>query len=156
MQTNKRSDKHLTLYHILPSERACLLVEGLLATGQVVPRSMVLIATADAVNWDDEVMLVRPLRVWVDHIISMLCAGGYVRRIHSQAQLSYQATLRWKHVDEVLQTLRHPTGRKPIEKGKTYRRNGNDPSDVVINMREWQEARSVIDARPRRSRKMAS
>lgn len=67
MQTNKRSDKHLTLYHILPSERACLLVEGLLATGQVVPRSMVLIATADAVNWDDEVMLVRPSRVGRSH-----------------------------------------------------------------------------------------
>lgn len=152
----KRSDKHLTLYHILPSERACMLVENLLNSGDVISRSKVLIETANAVNWDDEVMLVKPLRVWVDHVISLLCAGGYVRRIHSEAQLSYQATPKWKRKDEVLQTLRHPTGRKPLEKGKTYKRNGNDPCDVVINMREWQEARSVVDSAPRRSRKMAS
>ena len=38
MNNSKRSDKNLTLYHILPSERACLLVENLLSPGQVVSR----------------------------------------------------------------------------------------------------------------------
>lgn len=156
MNNSKRSDKNLTLYHILPSERACLLVENLLSPGQVVSRTQVLLRTAEAVNWDDEVMLVRPLRVWVDHIISMLCSGGYVRRIHADAQLSYQTTAKWKDVDEVLNALRHPTGRKPMDKARTYKRNGNDPIDVVINMRDWQEARSVRNAAPRRARRLAS
>ncbi|WP_440986209.1 hypothetical protein ACQHIH_21955 (plasmid) [Xanthomonas sontii] len=134
----------LTLCHVLPSERACALLERFFADSQPMSRAELLNRVLAEISWDDELILVRPLKVWVDRILTLLCSGGYMRRIHSVNGMSYQPTANWHRRRAVMDQFQHPSQHKRASVAPTERRRkfGVLPSDHVINLRDWAEVRA--------------
>nr|WP_312130848.1 hypothetical protein [Stenotrophomonas pavanii] len=134
----------LTLCHVLPSERACSLIERFFADKKPMSRVDLLNSVLAEICWDDELVLVKPLKVWVDRMLTLLCSGGYMRRIHSVNGMSYEPTSAWDERGAVMGYFQHPSQHKRSSPPPTERRRkfGVLPSDHVINMREWAEVRA--------------
>lgn len=141
---HKISTARLTLCHVLPSERACALIERFFANGKAMSRADLLNNVLAEISWDDELVLVKPLKIWVDRILTLLCSGGYMRRIHEMNGMSYEPTKSWRARGAVLDQFQHPSTHKRASAPPTERRRrfGALPSDHVINMREWAEVRA--------------
>lgn len=140
----RSSVEKLTCCHILPSERAVVLLERFFANGQPMSRVDLLNNVLAVIKWDDEMVLVRPLKMWVDRFLTLLCSGGYLRRVHDINGMSYVPTERWAERDEMLIRFQHPTRGKRVapEPVLPRKQDGGHPSDAVINMREWAEVRA--------------
>lgn len=144
MRRLRVSTLNLTLCHVLPHERACALIERLFADGKRMSRADLLDNVLAEIGWDDELVLVRPLKVWVDQILSLLCRGGYMRRVHEANNMGYEPTRLWSRRREVMEQFQHPSAKKrtmPVPADRR-RRFGVLPSDHVINLREWREVRA--------------
>ena len=130
-----------------------LIARTFAATPTVSRKDLLGIVLAD-VSWDDELVLVRPLRIWVDRILSLLCDGKYLRRLHSDVGMSYEITDTWSRAHLVLEKFQHPLPSKRSLPAPKPRRSrlGSSPADVVVGMKEWAELREQQAQKPRRRR----
>jgi len=142
-EATRKSTVKLSKVHILPSERACALIERLFADGRPMSRTDLLNHVLADITWNDELVLVRPLRFWVDRLLTLLCSAGCMRRGREGTAMTYVPTELWSEADQVLRSFQHPTPGKRTAPSPTSRRriSGTLPCDSVIYLEDWKDAR---------------
>lgn len=143
-EATRKSTVKLSKVHILPSERACALIERLFAEGKPMSRVDLLNHVLADITWNDELVLVRPLRFWVDRMLTLLCSAGCMRRGREGTAMIYVPTELWSDAYQVLKNFQHPTpGKRTGSSPQSRRRiSGTLPSDSVIYLDDWKDARS--------------